>query len=128
MMREYIGKSVNADRLLSAIEEFFTEEHFVTQKASHKMGHILQARKGGILRTVLGSTNALTMVLEGEPSDFRIYLGVSKWIKDLNSSSVPPFYASFASSFKDVSETVWPYEFEHHLWHFIESQMELGFQ
>ncbi|WP_393972218.1 hypothetical protein OXIME_000838 [Oxyplasma meridianum] len=125
-MREYIGKSVNISKLADAIEDFFKEENFKTQILHLQRGAFIQARKGGVFRSILAREGAFTITVEGTPLAFRIRMGVSKWNQFPSESSVEPLFSKPMLTYDDIPESLWSYELEHHLWHYVETQVELG--
>ena len=46
-----------------------------------KTQYIVQARKGGMLRTLTSTRKALTVVIEGRPDNFHIKVGTGEWGK-----------------------------------------------
>ncbi|MCL4341959.1 MAG: hypothetical protein M1431_07695 [Candidatus Thermoplasmatota archaeon] len=127
-MREYIGKNVNISKLAEAIEDFFREENFKTQIIHLPKGAFIQARKGGIFRSILARDGAFTITVEGTPLSFKVRMGVSKWNDSPDESSVEPIFSKPMLAYEDIPESLWSYEIEHHLWHYVETQVELGIQ
>ncbi len=126
--REYSGKNFNLKKLNDLVIQFFKEENFQVQSSTHPRGFLIQARKGGILRTLLAMNRAFTLVIEGEPSDFRVKVGVGEWLKDLGVAAIEGFFVSPMMAFVEIPEAMWSYEIEHQLWHYIENQIDLGIQ
>jgi hypothetical protein len=126
--REYSGKNVNLDKLGQLIVEFFNEEHFKTQTVKHPNGILIQAKKGGVFRTILAMDRAFTIIIEGDQSDFKVKIGVSAWLMDLGIAAIETFFVAGALAFIEVPEALWSYEIEHQLWHYVENQVELGIQ
>lgn len=126
--REYNGKNVDIEKLGQLIVDFFSEEHFKTQSGKHPDGILIQAKKGGIFRTILAMDRAFTIVIEGDQNDLKIRIGVGAWLKDLGISALETFFVSGMLAFIEVPEALWSYEIEHQLWHYVENQIELGIQ
>ncbi len=126
--RDYVGKNVNLDKLEALIEEFFKEEGFRLQSSKHPNGYLIQAKKGGIFRTLLAGDRAYTILVEGTSSNFKIKVGVGEWLKNLGLAALESFFLTPLLAFVEVPEALWSYEIEHHLWHYIETQIELGIQ
>ncbi len=127
-IREYKGKNVDLEKLSKAIEDYFKEENFVTQSSQHPNGYLVQAKKGGIFRTILGMDRAFTIVISGTPSDFRVQIGLGKWLQDLGVAAIEAFFITPVLAFIEVPESLWSFELEHALWQFIETQINLGLQ
>lgn len=126
--REYSGKNFSLRKLNDLILQFFREENFQVQTSNHPRGFFIQARKGGVMRTLLAMSRAITVVIEGEPSDFKVKVGIGEWLKDLGIASIESFFLSPMLAFVEVPEAMWSYELEHQLWHYIENQIDLGIQ
>ena len=126
--RDYVGKNVSLDKLEAQIENFFREEGFKLQSSKHPNGYLIQAKKGGIFRTLLAADRAYTVIVEGQESNFKIKIGVAEWLKDLGVAALESFFLTPLLAFVEVPEALWSYEIEHHLWHYVETQIELGIQ
>ena len=126
--RDYLGKRVNLDQLQGLIESFFGEEGFRTQSLKHPQGYIVQAKKGGIFRTILAANRAYTIIIEGSPSNFKIRIGVADWLKGLKNEVTEPFFTNPMMAYLEIPEALWSYELEHQMWHYIETQVDLGIQ
>ncbi|BAB59744.1 TVG0593813 [Thermoplasma volcanium GSS1] len=127
-IREYKGKNVDLSKLSSIIENYFREENFVTQSSQHPRGYVIQAKKGGIFRTILGMDRAFTIVLVGDSSDFKVQIGVGKWLQDLGVAAIEAFLITPVVAFVEVPESLWSFELEHEFWQFLENQINLGIQ
>ena len=126
--RDFVGKDTNLDKLEDLVEEFFREEGFKLQSSKHPNGYLIQAKKGGIFRTLLASDRAYTIIIEGNSSNFKMKVGVGEWLKDLGIAAMESFFLTPLLAFVEVPEAFWSYEIEHHLWHYIETQIDLGIQ
>lgn len=126
--REYSGKNYDLRKLNELILQFFKEENFEVQHRTHRRGFFIQARKGGMLRTLLAMNRAFTLIIEGEPSDFRIKIGIADWMKEPSEKMIESFFLSPMLAYTEVPEALWSYELEHQLWHYIENQIDLGYQ
>lgn len=125
-IREYTGKNVDLNKLANSIQTFFQTEKFNVQTGTHPNGTLIQAKKGGIFRTILAMDRAFTVLIEGTPADFKIKIGIGKWLQDLGVAALEAFFLSPVVAFVEVPEALWSYEIEHHLWHYIETQIDLG--
>ncbi|GGM74549.1 hypothetical protein GCM10007108_10630 [Thermogymnomonas acidicola] len=127
-MRQYVGKNVNSEKLVTLISEFFKDEGFRTVSCTCPQGVVFMARKGGIYRALLRTDRAFLILIDGNPSDTKIKIGVSRWQVEIQQQDAQKIFQSPLSYFLEIPESLWPYELEHHLWHFIETQVELGTQ
>ncbi|MCL4314769.1 MAG: hypothetical protein M1454_03490 [Candidatus Thermoplasmatota archaeon] len=126
IVREYQGKNVDPKKVAELIKSFFAEENFKVQDTEHPKGFLIQATKGGFLRTLLSMDRAFTITVSGDASDFKVALGVGKWIQNLGVAAAEAFFITPVVAFVEVPEALWSYEIEHQLWHYLENQIELG--
>ncbi len=124
--RIYLDESVELQKLGNTVVGFFKEEGFLTQMFTIDHMKVIQAKKGGILRTLLSTNKALTTVIRGEPNKIEIFLGVREWIDEKDEISLKGSIKNPMKYFDPVPESLWAYEIEHHLWNHIEINIEIG--
>ena len=122
--REYKESEIDLHKLAATVERFFIEEGFVVKLAENDTGAVIQARKGGIFRTLLEMDRALTVVVEFKNKSIIISMGVAKMVENVDVNQV---IHSSDSIFIKIPEALWAYETEHHLWNYMEMFMELGY-
>ncbi len=115
-VRHYTGKSADLSALKTQIEEHLQQEGFKTQ--SNEMSPtatVIQAQKGGFLSAVIAADRALTILIEGEPNDFTLKVGVGKWLEHLGVTAAEVLLISPLLVVIDVPETLWNFEIENKL-------------
>ena len=127
-IRQYTGKNADPEKVGQLIKQFFDNEKFKTQMGVHPKGIVIQAQKGGIFRTMLAMDRAFTVIVEGDANNLTVKLGVGKWLQDLGVAALEAIFLTELVIFVEVPEALWTFEIEHQLWHYIESQLELGIQ
>ena len=83
---KWVGKNVNLLKLTRKIEDWFREDGYPEVRndvSSDKMTYTVQARKGGVLRTLSSSRKVLTITIHGEPNNFQISVGTGEWGKGI---------------------------------------------
>ncbi|MGC8563227.1 MAG: hypothetical protein ACP5NO_08605 [Thermoplasmata archaeon] len=125
-VREYKDKHIDMEKLAGKIEEFFKNEKFKVQSATHLKGTIIQAQKTGLFRTIIAADQSLTVTITGTPDDLTIRIGVAAWLKDLGIAAVEGLLVTPLLLFIEVPESLWVFEVEHNLWKYIEEQINLG--
>jgi|ETNmetMinimDraft_9_1059917.scaffolds.fasta_scaffold110550_1 hypothetical protein len=78
------NKNIDLENLTHKIADWFYADGFpeVRKEISRdKTQYIVQARKGGMLRTLTSTRKALTVVIEGRPDNFHIKVGTGEWGK-----------------------------------------------
>ncbi len=125
--REYLNRNTNLSDVTKISEQFFKEEGFTTQAVRDTKGYLIQAKKGGIFRTVLAPDKAFSILIEGESNHFYVRMGISEWADDPN-EKVKTFLKTPFLSFSETPESLWTFELEHHFWHYLETHVILGIQ
>lgn len=105
---------------------FFKEEGFVTQRFEKPNEHIIQARKGGILRALLSTSRSITVVLNAHNTSIDAYMGVSEWIDGSEDERNRMINLPIEKLFVESQESLWAYEIEHHLWNHLETNIEIS--
>lgn len=126
-LRKYIGKNVDVEKLKDLVVLFFEDEGFVVQETKVDGSRIVEARKGGILRTLLSSDKCIKVIIKGEPNDVEVFMGVGKWVPEEEREAKKELSVNPLKVFIDIPESLWAYEIEHHLWVNIEKNVEMGF-
>ncbi|MFP3220197.1 MAG: hypothetical protein RXR41_03510 [Candidatus Marsarchaeota archaeon] len=125
-IREYEGKNIDIKKLGQKLEEYFKEEGYKTQLAEHPQGIVIQAQKGGILRTLLAADRALTITITGDPNKVVVRMGVAKWLQNLGVAAIEGLILTPLLFFVEVPESLWSFEIERQVWNYIESLLNLG--
>ena len=123
--REYRNKGYTAGLLADDIEEYFENEGYTTQRADKEDSHIVQAKKGGILRELVAGERAFTVVIVVEPDKFKVSIGVGEWLQNLTVSVLESIIVSPLVFFVEVPISLWSYEIEGKIWRFIDGQVAL---
>ena len=124
--REFVGKDIDLGKLASIVEDFFKADKYRTQRADHPKGIVIQATKGGVLRTLLAEDRAFTVTITGEPNHVKVSMGVGKWLKDLGIAAIEGFVITPILLFVEVPLALWSFEIEQKFWRYLEQQVELG--
>ena len=84
------GHQVDLDALTQDVDNWLKDNGYITQikKAEDKNLWLLQARKPGKLRVIVGAKRAFSVVIEGEPNEFCVKIGISEWISNIASVGV----------------------------------------
>jgi len=87
------GQQVDLEALAKDLEKWLADNKFETQikKAEDQDLWLVQARKTGKLRTILGSKRAFSIAIEGEPNKFYAKVGISEWIGNITAAAVVAF-------------------------------------
>jgi hypothetical protein len=112
-VRHYQGKKTDLDALKGKIEEYLKSEGFKVQSSiPSPHGTVLQAQKGGFLRSVVTADRAFTILIDGEPGNFTVRVGVGRWLKHLAIMAVEALLLTELFLLVDVPETLWNLEVE----------------
>jgi len=112
-VKHYEGKNVDLDALKNKIVEYLQQEGFEVQTSpASPHGTVVQAKKGNWLSAIIASDRALTVLLDGEPNNFTVRLGIGKWLEHLGVTAVESLLISPLFILVDVPETLWNFEIE----------------
>lgn len=124
--RNYESPNLDLKHISNLALGFFKEEGFVTQRFEKSNEHIIQARKGGILRALLSTSRAITVVLNAHNNTIAAYMGISEWIDGSEDERKRMIGLSIEKLFLETQESLWAYEIEHHLWNHLETNIEIS--
>jgi hypothetical protein len=121
-VRHYQGKKVDLNVLKGKIEEYLKGDGFKLQSSTPSPhGTVIQAQKGGFLRSIITADRAFTILIDGEPNNFTVRVGVGRWLKHLAITGVETLLLSELFLFVDVPETLWNLEIENKILKTIDS-------
>jgi len=73
---------------------------------------VIQARKGGFLRSIITADRAFSIMIDGEPNNFTVRVGIGRWLKHLGITAAEALLLSELFLLVDVPETLWNFEVE----------------
>jgi hypothetical protein len=112
-VRHYQGKRADLNALKARIEEYLKQEDFTTQSTEvTAQGTVIQAKKGSFLSAVIAADRALTILVEGEPNDFTVTVGIGKWLEHLGVTAAEALLITPLFVLVDIPETLWNFEIE----------------
>jgi hypothetical protein len=121
-VRHYQGKNTDLNVLKGKIEEYLKGDGFKIQSSTPSPhGTVIQAQKGGFLRSIITADRAFTILIDGEPNNFTVRVGVGKWLKHLAITAVEALLLTDLFLFVDVPETLWNLEIENKILKTIDS-------
>jgi len=103
----YENKNMDLKELGQNISQFLESERFGVQSKMIPNGFLIQAQKGWILSNIIDAERALTILLEGDPNNFTIKIGIGKFIKNLVVMAAEAILLSSLFLFVDVPEILW---------------------
>ena len=104
----YQGKNTDLTGLKGKIEDYLKKDGFkVRSSVPSEHGIVIQAQKGGFLRSVIDADRALTIMIEGDSADFTVRIGIGKWMQHLGISWKPFYYrrSSCSSTYRKLFGT-----------------------
>ena len=109
----YQGRNTNLDGLRDNIVRYLQDDGFKVQTPRPSPGGMLiQAQKGGFLRELITSERA-NILIQGEPNNFSVRVGIGKWGQDITRSlTVETLLISELFLPLDVGEMLWNVEVE----------------
>ena len=103
----YQNKSRNLNEVSQQIEQQLQAQGFKTQSRQLPTGFVIQAQKAGILRDIITADRAFTIMLEGQPDDFTVTVGIGKFIQNLAVAAIEVILLSELFLLVDVPEMLW---------------------
>jgi hypothetical protein len=123
----YQGKNTNLDGLRENIVRYLQGDGFKVQMPRPSQGGMLiQAQKGGFLREVITAERALNILIQGEPNNFMVRVGIGKWAQNIAVASVETLLVSELFLPLDVGEMLWNVEVEKKLLRKIDDFVAMG--
>jgi hypothetical protein len=112
----YENKNADLAALQGKIEEYLKGDGFQMQSsAPSPHGNLIQAKKGGFLSSVIAADRAMTILIDGEPNNFTVRIGIGKWLEHLGVTAVETLLLSSLFILVDVPEMAWNLHIENNL-------------
>jgi hypothetical protein len=110
---KYQGKNTDLNALNNSIVTYLQTEGFKVQAPKPSgLGWLIQAQKGGFLRDVISADRALNIMIQGQPNDFSLRIGIGKWLQNATVAVVETALLSELFLPLDVAEMVWTVHIE----------------
>ncbi|MDA4134402.1 MAG: hypothetical protein OK441_02410 [Thaumarchaeota archaeon] len=110
---KYMNRNTDLDALRANIASYLQADGFKIQQPKPGQDMMLiQAQKGGFLRELISSERALNILIQGQPNDFTIRVGIGKWIQNIAVTAVETVLISELFLPLDVAEMLWNIEVE----------------
>lgn len=122
MVKEYtyVHKNVDLSLLANEIERFFHNDGFsdvIADKDPNQAWFDIQARKIGVLRTIVSSRKTIHVIIKGEPNNFKVFSALGEWGKNIA-------VAAFATGTIGLIGIGLNVRFQNKLWSYIKSTVE----
>jgi hypothetical protein len=109
----YQGRNTNLESLRDNLVRYLQDDGFKVQVAGpNQLGMLIQAQKGGFLRELITAERSLNILIQGEPNNFTVRVGVGKWIQNIAVATVEVLLISDLFLPLDVGEMIWNVEVE----------------
>jgi hypothetical protein len=123
----YQGKNTNLDGLRENVVRYLQSDGFKVQMPRPSQGGMLiQAQKGGFLRELITAERALNILIQGEPNNFMVRVGIGKWVQNIAVATVETLLISELFLPLDVGEMLWNVEVEKKLLKKIDDFVAMG--
>jgi len=121
------GRNTNLQGLRENIVHYLQSDGFKVQEPRPSQGGMLiQAQKGGFLRELITAERALNILVQGEPNNFTVRVGIGKWVQNIAVATVETLVVSELFLPLDVGEMVWNVEVEKKLLRKINDFVAMG--
>jgi hypothetical protein len=107
----YQGKNTDLTGLTNGIMSYLQGDGFKIQATTITPGgRLIQAQKGGFLREIITAERALSIMIQGQPNDFTVRVGIGKWVQNIAVAAVETLLVSDLFLPLDVGEMLWNVE------------------
>lgn len=107
----YTNKNVDLDRLSQQVVDYLNSEKFGTQKVKSASGTVIEARKENLLRDLITADRCITILIQGQPNDFKVTVGIGRWIQNLSVAAVEAALTAGLFLIVDIPQMLW----NHHI-------------
>jgi hypothetical protein len=101
------NKNRDPSSLGQQIAQQLQSEGYRTNMTNAPLGTVIQAQKGGILRDMIASERAFTIMVTGQPNDFSVHIGVGKFFQNIGVMAVEALLLSELFLAVDIPEMLW---------------------
>jgi hypothetical protein len=108
----FVNRDWNLNELSRKIEASLQRDDFQTQIINTSKGQVIQAKKEDLLRDILTATRSITILIEGEPNDFQVHVGIGKWIQNLAVTAVEAVITGGLFLLINIPEMIWNFDVE----------------
>jgi hypothetical protein len=123
----YQGRNTNLNGLRDSIISYLQSDGFKIQNTRPSQGGtLIQAQKGGFLRELITSERALNILIQGEPNNFIVRVGIGKWVQNIAVVAVETLLISELFLPLDIGEMLWNVEVEKKLLKKIDDMVGMG--
>ncbi|MDA4117985.1 MAG: hypothetical protein OK455_06540 [Thaumarchaeota archaeon] len=123
----YQKKNTDLNALNDDIVSYLQADGFKVQMPRPSQGGMLiQAQKGGFLRELITAERALNILIQGEPNNFSVRVGIGKWVQNIAVATVETLLISELFLPLDVGEMLWNVEVEKKLLKKIDDFVAMG--
>jgi hypothetical protein len=124
MKKIYRNKRCPLDQLSESIWQWFQREDYEVQYFRDNLAHILQARKESWLRQFLGARRVFTVIIQGEPDNFEVDVGLGRWAYNVASTGIIGLVAGGGVLFfSSAVLAAWSRVILDRLWVFIDAEI-----
>ena len=110
---KYQNRNVDLNALKENIVSFLQADGFKVQQPKPGQDMLLiQAQKGGFLRELISSERALNILIQGQPNDFTVRIGIGKWVQNIAVTAVETLLITELFLPLDVAEMLWNFNVE----------------
>jgi hypothetical protein len=103
----YQDKNRNLNEISQQIEQQLQTERYKVQSKQLPTGYVIQAQKAGILRDIITADRVFTIMIEGQPNDFSVTVGIGKFVQNLAVVAAEAILLSELFLVVDIPEMLW---------------------
>lgn len=106
-MMRFTDKHLDLDWFSQRIVDDLDSEGFATQVSKGPDGIVIQARKESLLRDLATAERCLTILVQGQPDEFTVRVGIGKWIQNIAVAGIKAVLTAGLFLPVDLLEMAW---------------------
>jgi hypothetical protein len=104
----YQGRNTDLNALKDGIVNYLQGDGFKVQVPKSSGGEwLIQAQKGGFLREIVSAERALNIMIQGQPNNFNVRVGIGKWLQNAAVTAAETIVLTEIFLPVDVAEMAW---------------------
>ena len=124
--KNYQDKNCDLDTLSKDINSWFSNQGYQVQSNKTEGAWVVQAQKTEAWRKAVGASRAFNIVIQGQPNDFSVEVGIGEWASNLTAGGVAALLTGGSTLFISGLAAGWSKKIESDIWNFIDQKTIFG--
>ncbi len=124
--KNYQDKNCDLDTLSKDINSWFSNQGYQVQSNKTEGAWVVQAQKTEAWRKAVGASRAFNIVIQGQPNDFSVEVGIGEWASNLTAGGVAALLTGGGTLLVSGLAASWSKKIESDIWNFIDQKTIFG--